>query len=470
MAEAPRIEPEERIHRTWLHSSRAVPARFLRPLLRFTHVASAGGIILLLAAIAALVWANAPFGDTYDEFWETYLEISIGPLHLKESLRHFVNDGLMAIFFFVVGLEIKRELVVGDLRDPKAAALPAFAALGGMIVPAAFYLIIVGGGDAARGWGIPMATDIAFSLGVISLLGRRVPVGAKLFLLALAIVDDIGAIAVIAIFYTEQLFFGWFGASLLMLALIWLSQRAGIRSVAIYVLLAGLAWLFLLESGVHATLAGVAVGLLTPAGSMYSDREYHEKASRLLDRYDFDSAAPRSTERVDQDALEVSAVARESVSPLQRAENALHPWSSFLIVPIFALANAGISFSGVDIVEAATSGVAMGVTAGLVAGKFIGISVFAWLAVRLGLGKLPRHTTWVHVGGLSLIAGIGFTVSLFVTSLAFPDQPEIADLAKTGIFVGSTIAGLAGYAMLRTTKDPGAAKPSAEPADSEIPA
>jgi NhaA family Na+:H+ antiporter len=472
MSEGPRIEPSERIHTTWLHSSRTVPARFIRPVLRFTHIESAGGIVLLVAAVAALVWANAPFGESYEHFWETHMEFSLGPLHLDESLRHFVNDGLMAIFFFVVGLEIKRELVLGELRDPKAAALPAFAALGGMIFPATIYLLIVGGGDASSGWGIPMATDIAFSVGIISLLGRRVPVGAKLFLLALAIVDDIGAIAVIAVFYTEQLFFGWFGASIATLALIWLAQRIGIRSVPVYALLAGFAWLFLLESGVHATLAGVAVGFLTPAGSMYSDREYHEKASRLLDRYDFDAAAPHGTERVDHDALEVAAVARESVSPLQRAENALHPWSSFLIVPIFALANAGVRFAGVDILEAATSSVALGVAVGLVVGKFVGISIFTWLAVRLGLGRLPRGTGWVHVGGLALIAGIGFTVSLFVTSLAFSD-PGITDLAKTGIFVGSTIAGVAGYAMLRTVKDPSTAtepKPTAEPAIDSAPA
>ena len=454
MADGPRIDPDARVHQTWLHSSRAVPARFVRPVLRFTHIESAGGIVLLIAAIAALVWANAPFGESYEHFWETHMDFALGPIHLEETLREIVNDGLMAIFFFVVGLEIKRELVLGELRDPKAAALPAFAALGGMIVPALLFVAIVGlGNDASHGWGIPMATDIAFSVGVISLLGRRVPVGAKLFLLALAIVDDIGAIVVIAVFYTEQLFFGWFGAALAMLALIWVAQRVGIRSVPAYVVIGGFAWLFLLESGVHATLAGVAIGFLTPARSMYSDREYHERTTRLLGRYDFDAAAPDGSERVDHDALEVAQVARESVSPLQRAENALHPWSSFLIVPIFALANAGVRFAGVDLVDAVTSDIALGVAVGLVLGKLVGISAFTWLAVRLGLGKLPRGTGWVHITGLALIAGIGFTVSLFVTSLAF-GEPVIGDLAKTGIFVGSTIAGIAGFALLRSIKDP----------------
>ena len=454
MAQGPRIEPEQRVHRTWLHSSRAVPARFVRPVLKFTQIESAGGVVLLVAAIAALVWANAPFGESYESFWATHMDFTLGPLHLEETLREIVNDGLMAIFFFVVGLEIKRELVLGELRDPKSAALPALAAVGGMVVPAALYLLIVGtGGDAGRGWGIPMATDIAFSVGIISLLGRKVPVGAKLFLLALAIVDDIGAIAVIAIFYTETLLFGWLGASIATLAFIWIAQKVGIRSVGVYVVLSFLAWFFLLESGVHATLAGVAVGFLTPARSMYSDREYHERASRILDRYDFDAASPHGPERIDHDALEVSQVARESVSPLLRAENGLHPWSSFVIVPLFALANAGVRFEGVDILDAATSDVALGVTVGLVAGKLFGISVFTWLAVKLGLGKLPRNTGWTHVAGLALIAGIGFTVSLFVTSLAFSD-PAITDLAKTGIFVGSTIAGVTGYLILRSTKDP----------------
>lgn len=454
--------PPDVEHVTWLTSDRRVPSRFVRPLLRFTHVEASGGLILLVAAAVALAWANAPFGESYETFWETHLDFTFGPIHLEETLREVVNDGLMAVFFFVVGLEIKRELVRGDLRDPKAAALPAIAAIGGMVVPAVLYLSFAGGGEASQGWGIPMATDIAFAVGVVALLGSRVPVGGKLFLLALAIVDDIGAIAVIAIFYTEQLFMGYLGAAIGGLVVIAIASRVGIRTLVFYVPMAFATWYFLLESGVHATLAGVALGLLTPAFSMYSDDEYQVRAHRILDRQRFDERAPRAIERLDQDAIELSLVARESVPPLNRLENALHPWSSFVIVPIFALANAGVSFAGVDLLDAATHPVSIGVSVGLVIGKLFGVSLFAWFAVRFGLGSLPRGTTWKHIFGLAAIAGIGFTVSLFVTGLAFTDL-ELADRAKTGIFIGSAVAGLTGYLILRSVKVP---RPSAVRAES----
>jgi NhaA family Na+:H+ antiporter len=457
-----KVPPPAAEHITWLESERTVPRRFIRPLVRFTYIESASGGILLLAAVAALVWANSPVGETYESFWSTTFELTIGPLHLVENLRHVVNDGLMTIFFFVVGLEIKRELVNGDLRSPKAAALPVVAALGGMIFPALIYVFIVSDtAGAFHGWGIPMATDIAFAVGVVALLGSRVPVGGKLFLLALAIVDDIGAITVIAVFYTDDLAFWYLAGSVGVLALMWAAQRIRIRSLAFYVPMGFLAWFFLFESGVHATLAGVAIGLLTPARSMYSDRDYHDRAVRILERYDFDSAAPGGAERIDFDALEVSDLARESVAPLYRIENTLHPWSSFVVVPIFALANAGVRFAGVDLVDAATHPVAIGVTLGLLIGKTVGISLFAWLAVRFRLGVLPRLITWRHIIGLAAVAGIGFTVSLFVSDLAFRAH-DLADLAKTGIFLGSALAGILGYLILRSlgpgpsTQDSGA--------------
>jgi NhaA family Na+:H+ antiporter len=442
---------EERIHSTWLHSQRAIPSRFVRPVLRFTRIEAAGGAVMLVAAALALVWANGPFGDSYEHFWETALSLEVGSFHFHETLRELVNDGLMVIFFFVVGLEIKRELVLGDLRDPKAAALPALGALGGMIIPAVLYVMIAGGGEASRGWGIPMATDIAFSVGVLSLMGRRVPVGAKLFMLTLAIVDDIGAILVIAVFYTDELFFGWLGLAIAGLAIIWLASRAGIRSIAFYVMVAVVTWFFLLESGVHATLAGVALGSLTPAFALYSDREYHDRATRVLQRQEFDAQAPHGAQRMDSDAMELSAMAIESVSPLNRMEHALLPWSSFVVVPIFALANAGVDFRGVDLWAAMTHPVALGVAIGLLVGKTIGITVFAFLAVRFGIARLPRNTEWAHIVGVAAVAGIGFTVALFVTALAF-EPGELADRAKTGIFLGSITAGLLGTAFLRTRK------------------
>ncbi len=442
---------EERAHSTWLSSDRLIPQRFVRPLLRFTHIEAAGGVILLVAAVAALIWANAPFGETYEKFWETHIDLSVGPLHLSETLREFVNDGLMAIFFLVVGMEIKRELAIGDLRDPRRAALPVIAAIGGMVVPALIYVAIAAGGEASRGWGIPMATDIAFSVGVLALLGRRVPVGAKLFLLALAIVDDIGAILVIAIFYTDDLAMAWLALAVLGIVVIAVATRAGVRYVPFFVVTGFFTWFFLLESGVHATLAGVAIGLLTPARSLYTDSEYRQRAKWILSRYDMEERDPRGPEKIDQQAMDLAAIARESVSPLARQEAAIHPWSSFVIVPVFALANAGVRFAGVDFLDAATHPVALGVALGLVVGKITGITAATVIAVRSGLGKLPRFTTWPHIIGVSAIAGIGFTVSLFISSLAFTD-PVLADRSKIGIFIGSATAGIIGFVLLRSQR------------------
>jgi NhaA family Na+:H+ antiporter len=441
VAEAP-------IHRTWLNSDRLLPTRFVRPVLRFTRVEAAGGMVLLAAAVAALVWANLPGGESYRRFWDTPVGFELGSFGLHESLGGLVSHGLMTFFFFVVGLEIKREMVRGELRDRRTAALPILAALGGMAVPAAVYLAFVGGGDAARGWAIPVATDIAFSLGVLSLLGARVPIGARLFLLTLAIADDIGGIAVIAFAYTSRLEIRWLLASVGVLVLVWAAGRAGVRSMAFYVPAAFAAWFCLLESGVHATLSGVALALLTPASSYYSDPEYRDRARRLLDRYETTAAAPLGAERIDEDALALSAVARESVAPLDRLERVLHPWTSFVVVPLFALANSGIRFAGTDFRAALTHPVTLGTACGLVIGKLAGISAFTWLAVRLGWGRLPQETTWRHVIGLAAVAGIGFTVALFIDGLAFAD-PILADKARMGIFAGSLVAGIAGYLLLR---------------------
>ncbi len=445
----------DRLYHTWVSSDRRVPSRFVRPLLKFTHVEAAGGMVLLIATFAALVWANGPFAESYSTFWNTHLSIEIGPFHFDESLKHVVNDALMTVFFFVVGLEIKRELVVGELNDLKRAALPAIAALGGMVVPALIYVAFNAGaaGEASQGWGIPMATDIAFSIGIISLLGTRVSVSAKLFLLALAIADDIGAIAVIAIFYTSDLGVGWLAAALAGLGLVYAAQRAQIRSMLFYVLSGTAIWFLVFESGVHATLAGVTLGLLTPVRSYIPDGIFRQRSRWILDRYEMDAASTRPRERIDSDAMELSAIAKESVSPLDRLEAGLHPWSSFVIVPLFALANAGVRFSDINVGEALTSTVALGVTAGLVVGKIVGITVATFLAVRFGMGTLPRRTGWRQIVGLAALAGVGFTVSLFITELAFTSE-EIADAAKLGIFAGSTIAGLLGYSLLRSSKTP----------------
>ena len=444
----------DRRHTTWASSDRFVPKRFIRPLARFTSIEASSGIVLLVAAVAAIVWANSAYSETYFSLLEEHITFDLLGLHFDESLQHFVNDGLMVIFFFVVGLEIKRELVLGDLRDPKAAALPVMAALGGMIVPALIFLAFTlgDGGEVVRGWGIPMATDIAFALGVVALLGSKVPTGAKLFLLAVAIADDIGAIAVIALFYTSDLNGAYLSAAVAGLILIWIASKVNVRAMTFYIPMGVLIWFFMLESGVHATLAGVALGFLTPARPYYKPREFEERSRAILDSYPV-SEDTEGQEHSDHEALLLSRIANESVSPLNRIEHALTPWSSYLVVPIFALANAGVDFSTVSFSEAATSSVALGVAAGLVVGKIVGISSFAYAAVKFNAGKLPRGTGWGHVVGLAATAGIGFTVSLFVTGLAFED-PHLTDLAKAGIFTGSLIAGLIGALLLARARPP----------------
>ena len=461
----------EPIHETWLHSDGLVQQRFLRPVLQFTRIEAAGGILLLIAAVIAILWSNSPAHESYFTLFNTELDLNFGPIHLSESLKDIINDGLMAIFFFVVGLEIKRELVVGELNSIKKASLPAMAALGGMIVPALIYLAFViptGDAEAVRGWGIPMATDIAFSVGVVALLGARVSVGAKLFLLALAIVDDIGAIAVIAVFYTEDLNFAYLALALVLIVVGFFGRRAGITSMVFYVPLAIVIWYGFLESGVHATIAGVVLGLLTPAVAKYSDEQFRQKTVQVLDRWDQDYASPHSEERLDQDALELASVARESVSPLNRLEHALHPWSSFVIVPLFALANAGVRFIGQEasFAEQLTSPVLMGVAVALMVGKPIGITLATWLGLKLKLGVLPPRTTMATILGLGALAGIGFTVSLFISELAFRHELLVNE-AKLGIFIGSGIAGIVGALILWLIRTPTA--DTADDADRLLP-
>ncbi len=414
----------------------ALPGRRLpRAVQHFLHTESAGGIVLLVGALAALVWANSPWQSSYEALWSTELAVELGPLRLSEDLRHWVNDGLMALFFFVIGLEIKRELVHGELRDPRSAALPALAALGGMVAPALLYLLVTAGGPGSKGWGIPMATDIAFALGVVALLGRRVPSSLKLFLLTLAIVDDIGAILVIAVAYSSGLdlvALAGAGAGLLVVVAL---RRAQVTWVPIYVGLGVAVWLATLVSGVHATLAGVALGLLTPASPLAPAAVAREWAEDLADE-------PSPGELVGMTRL-----AKASVSVAERLAHALHPFTSFVVVPIFALANAGVAVSAAALSGGGTAAVATGVVLGLVVGKVVGITAFSWLTVRLGLGTLPPEVGWGQIVGIAAIAGIGFTVSLFIAGLAF-DDPALVDGAKLGILIASTIAALLGCLAL----------------------
>jgi NhaA family Na+:H+ antiporter len=435
---------EEEIRPSWSDSARPVPRLVLQPLQTFLRTEQAGGILLLAAAVAALLWANSPWQASYDAVWHTQLTIGVGDWSLAEDLQHWVNDALMALFFLVVGLEIKRELLTGELREPRVAALPAIAALGGMVVPALLYLAINFSGEPARGWGIPMATDIAFALGVLALVGGRLPAALKSFLLALAIVDDIGAILVIAIFYSGSIEVLALLAAVGLLGLILILQRLHVRWTVLYVLLGVGVWLAAFQSGVHATIAGVALGLATPAVPFQRPKAVSLEAHRIADDTVDDPVPP------DADApqwLHLAGLTREAVSPLARTEHLLHPWTSYVIVPLFALANAGVSITSATLREALTSGVTLGVVVGLVVGKTVGVTAFTWAATRTGITRLPDGVRWSHLVGVAALAGIGFTVSLFITSLAF-QTPAVQNAAKVGILAASLLAGLLGALLL----------------------
>ena len=403
--------------------------RPIRPLVDFLQAESAGAVLLAVAAVTALIWANSPWSNSYEHLWNTELGIRLGSEDLTLSLRGWINDGLMAIFFLVVGLEIKRELVEGELANPRRAALPALAALGGMAVPALIYVLATAGTPAISGWGIPMATDIALALGVLGALGSRVPSAVKIFLLALAIVDDIGAIIVIALFYSDKLDPTYLGIAALMIGAVILLRYRGITAVAPYVLCGLALWFALHEGGVHSTIAGIAMGLLAPTKPHLT----HDM---------IDSAELANIDSAEK-ARETVFLARQSVSEVEWLEHKLHPWSSFVIVPVFALANAGVQLSSTELSAAFKSRVALGVGAGLLLGKPLGILLFTWVGCRLKFVELAPSMGFKHVAAAGTLGGIGFTVSLFVTSLAFEDA-DYVNPARIAILLASLIAGAIG--------------------------
>ncbi len=411
----------------------------LAPINRFLHVEAASGIVLLAATLVALVLANSPAADGFLAFWTTPVEFSFGSLELRHSLQHWINDGLMAIVFFVIGLEVKRELVIGELRDLRVAALPIAAALGGMIAPAAIYLVLQLGEPGQAGWGIPMATDIAFVVGCLALLGPRVPRGFRVLLLSLAIADDIGAILVIAIGYTEGIHLGALAVGALLLLLILCLQRLGVRSVGLYSVCGIGVWFAFHESGVHATIAGVILGLMTPARAYLSETLFGNMLRRVEEVLsgEWESVSDRPS-RVHR----FRRATRETVSPLEYLELVLHPWVSFIIMPLFALANAGVAVTLSDFGDP----VAIAVAAGLVVGKPLGILLLSWLAIRLGLAKLPDGVGWAALLGGGLLAGIGFTMALFIAGLAL-DGPTL-DAAKVGILGASAVAAILAMVVL----------------------
>jgi NhaA family Na+:H+ antiporter len=420
--------------------------RFTRPIVAFVNTEASGGIVLLVAAAVALLWANSPWDEHYFDLLHAHLSLDLDFISIEEDLGHAVNDGLMAIFFFVVGLEIKRELIHGELSSPRKAALPVAAALGGMVVPALIYMSFNLGAAGEKGWGIPMATDIAFAMGVLALLGKRAPLSLKVFLLALAIVDDLGAILVIALFYTESISFEAAMWAIVIGLLIVAASRADIRSVDVYVVLGIVFWVAVYKSGLHATIAGVILAALTPSRPRFDQRQFEANAMDLLVGYRH--ARDRGERDEAQQLLrQFEELSRDTESPLDRLEHTLHPWVSYLIVPIFALANAGVVLSA-DLIEgAASSAITFGVALGLVVGKPVGILAACYLAVRAGFAELPSNTGYRHLVGIGLVAGIGFTVSLFITGLAF-DHELLVDEAKIGILAASFLAGAAGFVYL----------------------
>ncbi len=426
--------------------------RALRPFQRFAHTESAGGVVLLACAALALAWANSPWAESYFHLWETHVGVSLAGRVLDLSLHHWINDGLMAVFFFVVGLEIKREMLVGELSSARQAALPIAGALGGMLVPAGIYAAINAGGPGSAGWGIPMATDIAFALGVLALLGPRVPVVLKVFLTALAIADDIGAVLVIALFYTSDLAWSALLAGGVVLGALIALNVLGVRRPGAYLALGVLLWLAFLQSGVHATVAGVVLAMTIPSRTRVHEEEFLAVARGAIDEFDAACQPGETvlTNRAQQEAIEALEHVSEGVqSPLFTMERKLHGAVAFVIMPVFALANAGVSLGG--LLDTLALPVTLGVVLGLLIGKPLGITLFAWLAVRLGWATLPAQASWRTLHGVSWLGGIGFTMSLFIAGLAFSDA-SLLDSAKVGILAGSLAAGIVGWAMLRTAK------------------
>ncbi len=417
------------------------------PAENFIHSETAGALFLLGAALLAIAWANSPWRDAYFHLRETFITLRLGPLNLTEDVSHWINDGLMTIFFFVVALEIKRELVHGELSAFRKAALPVAGALGGMVVPVIVFFAFNWKGPGAHGWGIPMATDIAFALGVLALLGDRIPFSVRVFLLAYAIVDDIGAILVIAIFYSGQISLPALGLAAAVLVLIVTARFAGVRNIAIYIILGLVLWLAVFESGIHATIAGVVLGLLTPASSWFGSEEAASELEKTLPHL---RAAIKDQHRERAEAIlgEIDMLSRHSEAPVERIQRLVHPWTSFVILPLFALANAGITFSPHLLHGALTSPITLGIGSALFFGKFFGLTLFAWGAVRLGIAALPDATTWRHILGTALLGGIGFTVSIFISDLAYHDAQMISE-AKIGILITSLLAATAGWCFLR---------------------
>ena len=431
--------------------------RIITPFEEFIHRETTSGILLMVCAAAALIIANSGFYDTYLHVLETKFSLALGPWALEKSLHHWINDGLMALFFFVVGLEIKREVLVGELSDLRQAALPIVAAIGGMLIPALIYAAINFDGEGIGGWGIPMATDIAFAVGCLALLGSRIPKALLTFLVALAIVDDLGAVLVIAFFYTDQIYMTALMLAGLFLGLLVLFNMLGIRKPLPYFLIGLLMWVAMLKSGIHATLAGVLTALTIPATSRYDPSQFSELVQKLMRKFDASYRPGESIMKNDEQRSILQTFEngiQMAETPLQRLEHSMHTPVAFLIIPIFALANAGVPIQLEGIGSVLADPITLGIIAGLVAGKFVGIAGFSWVAIKMGLGRLPHGVSFSQLAGVAVLAGIGFTMSIFIAELAFAGEQQNLLMAKTGILLASVLAGVIGIVWLLICTQP----------------
>jgi NhaA family Na+:H+ antiporter len=430
------------LDKPWARSERTVPRLVIRPLERYLQREAGSASLLMAAAAAALLWANI-WPDSYERAWSTVLTIDLGAVRIEEDLQHWINDLLMAIFFYVVSLEVKRELVVGSLRDRRAAAVPAAAAFGTMVGASLTYLAVnlIGDGDL-RGWAIPIATDIAFAVGVLGLAGRRAPKELRAFMLTLAVVDDLGTILVIAVAFSTGISAAWLGAAAVLVVSVLVAQRIGVRSLVPYVILAGALWVAVFESGVHATIAGVVLGFLTPAVAFHSRRNTGELLATRADEI-----SDSDIEVSEGALLETSRLAQEAVSPLARMEERLHPWTAYAILPLFALANAGVPFSPGAIGDALDGPIGLGIFLGLLVGAPLCGFFFAWGIVRAGAGRMPDGLDWAAIGAVTPLKGIGFTIAIFISALAFDDIAS-QEQAKLAILVASAAAAVIGLVFI----------------------
>lgn len=424
--------------------------RIKDPLVEFVRLEAFSGIVLMFFTVMALVLANSAIGESFIAYWSNYFGVQFGDWSLKKSFLHWINDGLMAVFFFVVGLEIKRELLTGGLSSIKKASLPIFAAIGGMLIPALIYVSFNTQGSGTHGWGVPMATDIAFALGILILLGKRIPISLKLLLTSIAIVDDIGAVIVIALYYTSEI--DWiyllYGGGIY--AVLWFFNYLKIRNIPVYLIFGVFLWYVLLKSGVHATLAGILLALTIPARASKNLFEFIGSNQELLENLEtkISKLSKKPNEKFIQSSVSsIESICIKVISPLQRLEHSFHPWVAYLIVPLFAFANAGVIID-TELTSRVFEPISIGIIVGLFVGKPLGIFLFSWIGVKMKLAQKPSEICWSQILGIGFLGGIGFTMSFFVSQLAFTDG-EVLSLAKLAVLIASFFSGITGFLILK---------------------